>query len=163
MTRIFKNPGPIHFSGIIQINEKNSSAWIDFPYDLKKTYGVGNLVPFIATIDGHVIYRGSLAKMGKDYAMILLRKDVLAQIGKKTGEQVDIVLTLDDKPRKLPVAKYLQEALQEGNVWEILSALSFTHRKEYIKWITSAKKTETRQNRLKKMIDMLKNNKKTPY
>ncbi len=33
-----KNPGPIEFEAIIQLNteEANSSAWVEFPYDLKK-------------------------------------------------------------------------------------------------------------------------------
>src|SRR5260221_6003982 len=141
MTRIFTNPGPIHFTGVIKTNKENSSAWIDFPYDLKKTYGVGNLVPFIATFDGHVTYRGSLAKMGGDCAMVLLRKDVFAEIGKKTGEEVDILIVFDDKPRELTVAKDLRKILEEGNVWGVFSILSFTHRKEYIEWIESAKKS----------------------
>jgi hypothetical protein len=161
--RIFTNPGPIHFTGIIKTDKKNSSAWLYFPYDLKETYGVGNLVPFIATFDNHVTYRGSLAKMGGDCAMVLLRKDVFAKIGKKKGETVEVVITLDDTPRKLPIAKDLQKVLQEGNVWEQFSTLSFTHRKEYIEWIESAKKADTRQKRLGKIVSMLKNNIKTPY
>src|SRR4051812_29742240 len=107
MTRIFKNPGPIHFTGVIKLNQENSSTWIDFPYDLKETYGVGNLVPFIATFDSRVTYRGSLAKMGGDCAMVLLRKDILAEIGKNAGEEVAVEIILDDKPRELTVAKDL--------------------------------------------------------
>jgi uncharacterized protein YdeI (YjbR/CyaY-like superfamily) len=34
--------------------------------------------------------------------------------------------------------------------------LSFTHRKEYARWIVEAKKEETRQSRLVKSIEMLK-------
>jgi len=163
MTRIFRNPGPIHFTGVIKTNKENSSTWIDFPYDLKETYGIGNLVPFIATFDGHVTYRGSLAKMGGDCAMVLLRKDVFAEIGKKAGEEVAIQIVLDDKPRELTIANDLRKVLEEGNVWEVFSSLSFTHRKECIEWIESAKKAETRQNRLGKIVGMIKNEKKTPY
>ena len=76
MAKVYKDPGPIRFKAVIQRNTgvANSSAWIEFPYDLKETYGVGNLVPFKATFDGQVKYRGSLAKMGGTGAMILLRK-----------------------------------------------------------------------------------------
>ncbi len=163
MTRTFKNPGPIEFTGVIKTNKENSSTWIDFPYALKETYGVGNLVPFIATFDGHVTYRGSLAKMGRDCAMVLLRKNVFVEIDKKVGEEVAIRIVLDDKPRELTIEKDLRLLLEEGNVWEIFSALSFTHRKEYMEWIESAKKTETRQNRLAKIVSMLREDKKTPY
>lgn len=34
-------------------------------------------------------------------------------------------------------------------------SLSYTHRKEYIRWIEGAKKKETREQRLKKMVQML--------
>jgi len=161
MARIFKNPGPIHFTGVIKLNKENSSTWIDFPYDLKETYGVGNLVPFIATFDGRVTYRGSLAKMGGDCAMVLLRKDVLAEIGKNEGDEVSVEIILDDKPRELTIAKDLLNVLKEGNVWETFSALSYTHCKEYVVWIESAKKAETRQKRLGEIVSMLTKNKKT--
>lgn len=163
MPRIFKNPGPIAFIGIIKTNKENSSSWIDFPYDLKETYGVGNLVPYIATFDDSVIYRGSLAKMGSDCAMILLRKDVFSQIGKKTGEKVSVVLTLDDKPRELTVPKDLHSLLRDSNLWDAFSNLSFTHRKEYVNWIESAKKNETRQTRLRTVVTLLKSKRNTPY
>jgi len=40
--------------------------------------------------------------------------------------------------------------------------LSYTHRKEYVRWITEAKKEETRKNRFEKAIELLKKKTKTP-
>jgi uncharacterized protein YdeI (YjbR/CyaY-like superfamily) len=40
--------------------------------------------------------------------------------------------------------------------------LSYTHRKEYCRWLTEAKKEETRQARLVKAIEMLRKGIKTP-
>ena len=40
--------------------------------------------------------------------------------------------------------------------------LSYTHRKEYCRWITEAKKEETRSQRLEKAVEMLKKGIKTP-
>jgi hypothetical protein len=40
--------------------------------------------------------------------------------------------------------------------------LSYSHRKEYCRWITEAKKEETRLNRLEKAIEMLKKGVRTP-
>jgi uncharacterized protein YdeI (YjbR/CyaY-like superfamily) len=40
--------------------------------------------------------------------------------------------------------------------------LSFTHRKEYCRWISEAKKEETKARRLEKAIEMMKKNVKTP-
>jgi uncharacterized protein YdeI (YjbR/CyaY-like superfamily) len=33
--------------------------------------------------------------------------------------------------------------------------MSYTHRKEYMRWITEAKKPETRENRKVKLIEMI--------
>lgn len=40
--------------------------------------------------------------------------------------------------------------------------LSATNRKEYIRWITGAKKAETRQKRLNQILDMLRSGQKNP-
>jgi uncharacterized protein YdeI (YjbR/CyaY-like superfamily) len=40
--------------------------------------------------------------------------------------------------------------------------LSYTHQKEYCRWIVEAKKEETRLRRLEKAIDLLKKGVKTP-
>jgi uncharacterized protein YdeI (YjbR/CyaY-like superfamily) len=40
--------------------------------------------------------------------------------------------------------------------------LSFTHRKEYCRWITEAKKEETRLERLEKAVEILKKGVRTP-
>jgi hypothetical protein len=157
MTKVYKNPGPIAFTATISRNTDvaNTSAWIEFPFDLKETYGVGNLVPFKATFDGRVTYRGSLAKMGGAGAMILLRKDVRAELGKEPGESVDVVVELDDKPRELGVSADIKKALQSAGFWEKFEAMAYTQRKEYVIWIEDAKKPETRERRIQKMLEML--------
>ena len=39
---------------------------------------------------------------------------------------------------------------------KFFDSLSYTHRKEYVRWIEGAKKAETRRARLKKTVEMLK-------
>ena len=162
MAKIYKNPGPLTFSAVIQRNSEvdNSSAWIEFPYDLKEMYGIGNLVPFKATFDGRVHYSGSLAKMGGPKAMVLLRKDVRDELGKQPGDSVEVVVELDDKPRELTIPADVKQALQAAGLWEKFEPMAYTHRKEYVVWIEDAKKPETRANRIQKMLEMLAAGKK---
>ncbi len=158
MTKVYKNPGPIAFSAIIKRNTDvtNSSAWIGFPYDLKETYGVGNLVPYKVTFDGRVTYRGSLAKMGGPSAMILVRKDVRTELGKEPGERVEVVIELDDKPHELAIAQDIKQALVAADHWGMFQKMAYTHRKEYVRWIEEAKKPETRERRrIQKMCAIL--------
>ena len=43
---------------------------------------------------------------------------------------------------------------------ELYEKMSYTHRKEYIRWIEEAKKEETRERRKIKMIEMILDGKK---
>jgi hypothetical protein len=150
MAKSYLNPGPIRFTATI-----NANSAIEFPYDLKATYGVGNLVPFKATFDGRVTYQGSLAKMGGDKALILLRKDKAAELGKGPGEVVDVVVELDDKPREIAVPADLAAALAAAGLTERFAGLAFTHRREFIQWIEEAKRPETRAVRIAKACEMV--------
>lgn len=49
----------------------------------------------------------------------------------------------------------LQQHLDANKLTEYFDMLAYTHRKEYIIWITEAKKEETRTRRLHKTIEML--------
>ncbi len=149
----YLNPGKISFKATIV--KEGIGLFVEFPHDLKETFGKGNLVPIIAMIDG-ALYRGSLAKMGGERAILLIRKDIQAQIGKQAGDTVDITLELDDKPRKVELPNDLKDALKKAGIFEIFDAMAFTHQREYVTWVTSAKKEETRANRISKMIEMIK-------
>jgi len=46
--------------------------------------------------------------------------------------------------------------MKKEGVLPVFEKLSYTHRKEYCRWITEAKKEETRVRRLAKAIEMLK-------
>lgn len=56
---------------------------------------------------------------------------------------------------------YLEDALKRSPAaWENFQRLAPSHRKEYVRWITEAKKEETRQQRLQKAIRRLEANEK---
>ncbi len=163
MPKTYKNPGPINFTTIIQRsnNAPNTWAWIEFPYDLKETFGVGNLIPVTVTFDKKVTYSGSIAKMGKG-AQIVVRKDVRTDLSKGPGDKVEVAIVLDDKPRKIEVAEDIKSSLVAAGYWEVFDKLAFSHRKEYVQWIEGAKKPETRAARIQKTCDMLSKNIKNP-
>lgn len=159
-----KNPGPIEFDATIEREEEvvNSSAWINFPMDLKETYGKGNLVPVVATFDGKVRYQGSLAKMGGREACLILRKDVREQLGKQPGDTVHVRVELDTAERKIDLGKDEEVALKEAGLLEAFRGFAFSHQREYHRWIEEAKRPETRANRIVKMCEMIKSGKKEP-
>ena len=157
VARAFTDPGPVEFEAEIVRNTAvaNSSAFIEFPHDLKETFGVGNLVPVVATFDGSVTYRGSLARMGGPRAVLVLRKDVRAELGKEPGSRVAVSLRLDDSPREMEVADDLAAALDRAGARDRFEALAYSHRREFVRWIEEAKRPDTRQRRIEGTCTMV--------
>jgi uncharacterized protein YdeI (YjbR/CyaY-like superfamily) len=63
--------------------------------------------------------------------------------------------------RELHIPADLRRRLDKSTL-SFFNSLSYTHRKEYVRWIESAKKPETRTVRLQKTIQMLKQKTKHP-
>ena len=62
----------------------------------------------------------------------------------------------------LLIPDYLQEHLEKHpDEKAFFDSLAYTHRKEYVNWITEAKKPETRERRLAQMLQMLSDKKKS--
>jgi uncharacterized protein YdeI (YjbR/CyaY-like superfamily) len=59
-------------------------------------------------------------------------------------------------PKVLTVPLFMEQALKtNARAWENFSQMAPSHRRQYILWITMAKREETRDKRLKEAIQML--------
>ena len=150
------------FDAVIQGGSQMDTAFVEFPYDVEKEFGVKGQVKVQATFDGFS-YRGSLAKMGHPCHFLILTQSVRKAIGKQPGDSVQVVIRQDPERRQVQVPADLQQLLQKDpQAHRFFAALSYTHQKEYVQWITEAKKPETRQRRLDKTLQMLKEKTKHP-
>jgi uncharacterized protein YdeI (YjbR/CyaY-like superfamily) len=62
----------------------------------------------------------------------------------------------DDQPRAVAIPPVIKKALaKEPRAQAIFAKLPPSHRREYVKWITEAKKEETINRRLAKLIPKL--------
>ena len=60
------------------------------------------------------------------------------------------------KPKKVTVPADLKSALQKNaRAQKTFEGFSYSHKKEYVEWITGAKRDETRQRRLKTAVQWL--------
>ena len=142
-------------------SESGGGACILFPYDVEKEFGVKGRVPIQATFDG-VPYTGSLIRYGRPQHMLGLLKSIRERIGKQPGDTIDVELWKDEAERTVEIPAAFQAAMKKAGVLAAFEKLSYTHRKEYCRWITEAKKEETRVARLTKAVEMLKKGIKTP-
>jgi bifunctional DNA-binding transcriptional regulator/antitoxin component of YhaV-PrlF toxin-antitoxin module len=148
------------FEAKIQAGERGG-AYVVFPYDVEKEFGTKGRVPVEVTIDGEP-YTGSLMKYGLPEHFVGVGKAIREKIGKGPGDTVEVVLWKDEAVRTIEVPPELRKRMQKEKVLSFFEGLSYTNRKEYVRWITEAKKEETRKARLEKAIELLKNEVKTP-
>lgn len=143
------------------IESAGGGACILFPFDVEKEFGARGQIPVKATFDG-VPYTGSMVKYGRPEHMLPILKAIREKIGKGPGDTIDVVIERDESVRNVEVPAEFARLLKKEKLLAVFENLSYTHRKEYCRWITEAKKEETRKNRLAKSIEMLKNGVKTP-
>jgi len=137
------------------------AACVLFPYDVKEAFGTKGQVKINATFDG-IPYQGSLANMGFGH-IVILRKDIKAQVGKTHGDTVRVTIQKDTAERIVEVPTELKATLElNPDAETFYNSLSYTNRKEYANWFASAKKQETKDRRLNKTIEMLLNGVKHP-
>jgi hypothetical protein len=150
------------FDAVIQKHESMDAAYIEFPYDVEKEFGVKGQVRVFAAFDGYE-YRGSLAKMGLPFHCLGVTQSIRKAIGKQPGDVVHVVIQQDIEPRIIKIPDDFQKQL-EANVpaQNFFAGLSYSHQKEYVQWIESAKKTETREKRIRDAIPMLLNQIRQP-
>ncbi|MCC6282807.1 MAG: DUF1905 domain-containing protein [Saprospiraceae bacterium] len=152
----------LEFEAVLHGHEGMEALSINFPYDVETLYGTRGQVKVKVTYDG-VPYRGSLAKMGHHCHFLLVRKDIRKLIGKNAGDTVWVTVQRDTEERIVEVPDDLALLLAaQPEAQTRYEKLSYTHRKEYVRWITEAKKPETRERRLHQTVEMLLNGKKNP-
>ena len=136
-------------------------GFVFFPFDTQEEFGTRGQIRVQATFDG-APYAGALVKYGPPQHMLPVVKSVLEQIGKGPGDAVAVVLRRDDSVRTEEVPPEFAKLMKQESVLAAFEKLSYTHRKEYCRWITDAKKEQTRQARILKAVAMLKSGIKTP-
>jgi hypothetical protein len=111
-------------------------------------------IPITATFDG-VPYRGSIVRMGGG-AVLGVQKAIMAEAGVRVGDSITVVVRNDEGPREVEVPVDLAEALaRNGAARAAFEGLSFSHKREYVRSITEAKRPETRARRIELTIEQL--------
>jgi hypothetical protein len=146
------------FTAVIQ-NAGGGGAFVEVPFDVEKEFGSKR--PKVKAMIEGVPYCGILTRMGTECHLLLILKEIREQIGKSFGDEVTITVEPDTEPRLIEIPRDLMKELKKDKEAKaFFDRLSYTHQKEYVTWITEAKKEETRQNRIVKAMEMLKKGKR---
>lgn len=96
-----------------------------------------------------------LARMGGEN-MIGLNKAARATAGVELGETVTITVSADTSVRAVEVPVDLADALAAApDAAAAFDKLAYSHRKEFVRWVTEAKREQTRADRVAKTVEMV--------
>jgi len=121
------------------------------PAGSKNNFG---FVKVKGTIDGYKISKYNIMPMKDGNHFLPVKSEIRKKIRKEAGDVIEVILYADNEPLKAP--KELLECLaDEPAALKFFNRLSDSNKKYYIGWIYSAKRIETKADRIAKSIDRL--------
>jgi hypothetical protein len=139
------------FKATLGSNEGN--LFFEVPFDVKEVFGKAR-APVKVSINGYQ-YRWTIAVYGGKY-FVGIRRSHREAAGVELGQTVSVILELDEAPRIVEVPPELEAIFaKKAKLRAAWGKLSYTHQKEHAQAIREAKKPETRERRLEKLIAAL--------
>ena len=147
----------MEFRTTIELGGKTATG-MQVPADVVEALNAGKRAPVVVTVGGYS-YRTTVAPYGGAYYVPLAAEHREAA-GVAAEQEVDVSIELDTAPREVTLPDDLAAAMDD-DARAAYDRLSFTHRKEWVRWVEEAKKPETRTTRIEKTVEGLKAGKKT--
>ena len=132
-------------------------AWtfLEIPFDVEKAFGSKARIAVTGTINGFA-FQNSLMPQGDGTHRMTVSKALQAGAGATAGDLVLVTIELDRSERVVSIPIELKRALAtDKKAVAAFEALSYSHRKEFAEWVSSAKKEETRLSRAAKSVGMV--------
>jgi hypothetical protein len=150
----------VRFRTNVELGGKAATG-LQIPDDVLAALGSGKRPAVRITIGGHT-YRTTVASRGGRF-LVPLSAENRAAAGVAAGEQVDVEIQADTAPREVTVPADLADAMahESMSAQQFFDALSYTHRKEWVRWVEEAKKPETRRARIANAVDASRAGKRT--
>jgi hypothetical protein len=144
----------MRFRATIELGGKTATG-IRVPPEVVEGLGSGKKPAVSVTIHGHT-YRSTIASMGGVF-MLPVSAEVRASAGVAAGDEVDVDIALDTAPREVSVPPDLAAALDaDADARRFFDGLSYSNKRRIVMPIEGAKAPETRQRRVDKAVDALR-------
>lgn len=139
----------MRFRTEVELGGKTATGF-QVPAEVVEGLGKGKRVPVTVTINGHA-YRSTIAPSGGAYYLPLSAEN-RAGAGVAAGDEIEVEVALDEKPREIAVPDDLAAALEAAGKRDAFDALSYSNKRRLVEPIEAAKAPETRQRRVAKVI-----------
>lgn len=144
----------MRFRTTIVQSGKNTTG-IQVPDEVVEALGSGKRPAVKVTVNGYS-YRSTVASMSGVF-MVGLSAEHRAGAGVGGGDEVEVDLELDSAPREVTVPPELVAALDaEPAARATFDGLSYSNKSWHVLQVTGAKSEETRQRRIARSVDALK-------
>ncbi|MFZ0122039.1 MAG: YdeI/OmpD-associated family protein [Pseudonocardiaceae bacterium] len=149
----------MRFRTTVELGGKTATG-LPVPEAVVAALASGNRPPVQIRIGDHT-YRTTVAWMGGRF-LVPLSAENRAAAGVAAGDEVDVDIALDTAPREVIAPADLADALaHDDEARRFFDILAYTDRKEWVRWIEEAKKTETRNARVARAVEALRAGKRT--
>jgi hypothetical protein len=144
----------MRFRTTVELGGKTATG-LPVPAEVVEDLGAGKRPAVRVTIGPHT-YRSTIAPRGGVF-MIPLSAENRAGAGVVAGDEVEVAVELDAEPREVAVPDDLAAALAADDAARAeFEALPYSHRLRHVLAIEGAKAAETRQRRVEKALELLR-------
>lgn len=154
--------GPFRFHVKLEGADNMEVAAMRPPFDVPAVFGTKARVPVRGTVNGFP-FRSSICNMGDGHFMVV-NKEMRAGGKCKAGDIVEVVLQRDREERVVEVPSEIKKIIASNRTAQTTwDSLSYTHRKEWVRAIGEAKREETKEARIQKMMGSLRAGKRVGF
>jgi hypothetical protein len=135
------------------VGAEDGGTFIEVPLDVPAVFGRVR-APVRVTVNGHT-YASTVMRYGDRYYLPLSRANRSAA-GVEAGDRVDVALASDDARRTVEVPADLTAALGAApGARAAFDGAAVSHRREWVQWVTEAKRAETRERRIGRVVEQV--------
>jgi hypothetical protein len=132
-----------------------TATGLPVPADVVEALAAGKRPAVRVTVGGHT-YRSTVAPRGGRF-MVPLSGENRAAAGVAAGDTVEVELEVDTEPREVAVPADLAAALAgDEPARAAFERLAYSHQLRHVLAVEGAKAAETRQRRIDKTLEMLR-------
>ena len=147
-------PGPVQnpamrFRATLELNGRTATG-IEVPADVVTGLGSHRRPAVTVTINGYS-YPSTIATMG-GRPLIPVSAEARKGAGVAAGDEIDVDVVLDDKPRTVTVPDDLAAALDAAGARAAFDAMSYSHQRAHVLAVEGAKAAQTRARRIAKVV-----------
>ncbi|MCR1975409.1 YdeI/OmpD-associated family protein [Clostridium sporogenes] len=144
------------FEAEIKKIEGKDATYVEIPFDVEKEFAAKRVKVLVKFENEQ--YRGSIVNMGLSCYIIGVTKEIRNKINKTYGDIIKVELQKDEKERIVIVPEEFKVKLSNNKIAnDFYESLSYSQKRKYIQWITSAKKEETKIKGMEEAIVKLEN------